>query len=173
MRKNSIPVFVVLIVWSVTFVTAQPFVASARQAKPKAQAQTIAFCDLVKKPEAYDGKEVKFRARYISTFEVSAFVHSDCEDNPKRTWVEFDDTSVSHLTDPHLLTKVHEQVLCCMWSGSSIRETEMVVTAVFHKPRNQGYGHSNEYCSMVTVKSVQEIGPTVTTRVPGFDVLLN
>ena len=135
-----------------------------------AEVQDIAFCDLLNKPDLYDGKEVRFRAKYISTYEVSTLVDSNCPNKQKRVWVEFDDASVKRSTRPNVLRKVEDQIYCCMWAGlSSIRETEMQVTAVFHKPNKQGYGHSNEYCYMVTIKSVQEIGTTKTIKVPGTD----
>lgn len=165
MRKQM-PLLAAMIL-SVAVVSAQSFFSSTSQSK--ADAETVAFCDLLTEPDKYDGKEVRFRAKHVSTFEVSAFIHSDCRDTKKRAWVEFDDSSVNHFTKPEILRKVTEEVYCCLLSGSSLRETEMLVTAVFHKSRKQGYGHGNDYCFMFTVKGVHEIGPTVIIKVPGFD----
>jgi hypothetical protein len=131
---------------------------------------TIAFCDLLCKPKTYDGQEVRFRAKHISTFETSAFVDSNCTDKDNLVWVEFDRTSVKASTTPKVLRKLEEQVYCCMYSGlSETRETDMLVTAIFHKPNNQGYGHDNNYRFMITVKRVEEVGTTKKIRVPGFE----
>lgn len=131
---------------------------------------TVAFCDLLCKPDAYNGKEVRFRAKYVSTFEVSTFVDSKCTDKDNRTWVEFDRSSVKTSTKPEVFQKLEEQVYCCMYVGlSENRETEMLVTGIFHKPNNQGYGHDNDYRFMITVKSVEEIGATKKTQIPGFE----
>jgi hypothetical protein len=138
------------------------------QSKP--ETPTVAFCDLLCNSNTYDGKEVSFRAKYISTFEVAAFADSNCADEDNRTWAEFDRSSIKASTKPDVLKKVEEQVYCCMWAGlSEIRETEMLITGIFHKSNAQGYGHDNEYRFMVTVKSVKEIGSTKKIRVPGLE----
>jgi hypothetical protein len=51
---------------------------------------------------------------------------------------------------------------------SSIYDTEMLVTGVFHKTKPEGYGHDGRYGAMFRIKSVQKIGPTKTIKVPGF-----
>jgi hypothetical protein len=131
---------------------------------------TIAFCDLLRNPDRYHEKEVKLRAKYLSIFEVSAFVDSDCAKKENRTWVEFDRSSVEAATKPEVFKKVVEQIYCCMWAGSSSsRETEMLVTGIFYKSNGAGYGHDNEYCFKFTVKSVEDIGPTKEMKIPGLE----
>jgi hypothetical protein len=138
--------------------------------RPKPETSTINFCDLLRNPDCYDGKEVKIHAKYLSTFEVSAFVDSSCTDMDSRAWVEFDRISISASAKPEILQKIKQQVYCCMWGGDNyLRETKMLVKGIFHKPNKEGYGHDNKYRFMVTVKGIEEIGDTKKIKVPGFD----
>jgi hypothetical protein len=166
MAKRISFCFLIIFIGSV-IATAQPSSGSARITTG---VSTIGFCELISKPDLYDGKQVTLRANYISTFEVSAFSDSNCADKDRRMWVEFDRASISDASEAAALKKLADQIYCCMWAGlSEIRETAMVVTGVFHKPNVRGYGHDNEYCYMISVKSVQEIGTTKTIKVPGFN----
>lgn len=143
-------------------------VPSGNSSQSSAEIQNTAFCDLFGKQDAYDGREVRVRVRYVSTFEVSALVDKKCT-KELRVWAEFDRESVKCRTAPEVLKKVENQIYCCMFADlSSIRETDMLVTGVFHKANAQGYGPSSEYRLMFTITSVQEIEPTKTIKVPGF-----
>jgi hypothetical protein len=145
-------------------------ITNTRDIQSKSDASVISFCDLLRNPDCYDGKEVKFRAKYVSTFEVSAFVDRNCVDEGNNMWVDFDRSSINVSTKPKVLQKVREQVYCCMWAGLSyIRETEMLVTGVFHKSNKEGYGHDNKYRFLVVVKNIEEIGNTEKINVPGFE----
>jgi hypothetical protein len=145
-----------------------PQVPSGKASQSSEEILNVAFCDLFGKQDAYDGHEVRVRVRYVSTFEVSALVDKKCI-KELRVWAEFDRESVKCRTTPEVLKKLENQIYCCMFADlSSIRETEMLVTGVFHKANAQGYGHGSDYRLMFTIKSVQEIEPTETIKVPGF-----
>ena len=129
---------------------------------------TITFCDLISSPELYDGREIRFRVKYLAGSEVAAFGDPNCTTKNKRTWAEFDSTSIKASSKPELYQKVMEQILCGKCGGDNLwRETEMIVTGIFNG-EDQGYGHMGEYRFMVSVKSVEEIGVTEKTEIPGF-----
>ena len=137
--------------------------------KSSSEVSAVAFCDLLLKPTIYDGKEVRFRAVYLADFELAAFHDDACSEKKNRTWVEFDRLAIAYSSKPEILEKLKEQVYCCMWGGDNYwRETEMLLTGVFHSSRGD-YGHLGQYRFMVTVKSVEEISSTKKTRWPGFD----
>ena len=130
---------------------------------------TITFCDLIQNPDLYDGKEVRFRAKYLASFEVAAFGDPSCTTKENRTWAEFDGTSIKASSKPEIYGKVEEQILCGRCgTDKDWRETEMLVTGIFHA-RGIGYGHLGEYRFMVTVNNVEEIRETEKTKTPGFD----
>jgi len=157
---------ITLICWVVAIAQSSSHTSS----RQRTDAYNVAFCDLLKQSDKYDGKIVRFRAKYISTFEVSALVDGNCTDKDNRVWADFDRESVKCFTLPDVLKKVEEQVYCCMYADlSSIRETEMLVTGVFLKPNGQGYGHDNNYRFKFTIKSVQEVAATKTIKVPGVN----
>jgi hypothetical protein len=136
---------------------------------------TLSLCDLIHEASLYDGKEVKFRATYLSTLEHSAFVDGKCTDKDHSTWVEFDFEKIRASTKPEILDKVEAQIFCCMYAGLEyFRTTNMVVTGLFVSSPNQGlaygkYGHDSMYTFLIKVRGVTEIEPTKTIKVPGFD----
>ena len=136
---------------------------------------TLNLCDLISEPGVYDGKEVRFRSTYLSTFELSAFVDGKCTDKDHLTWVEFDDETITTSSKPEIFERVKAQIFCCMYVGKEyFRETEVVVTGVFVSSPNRvmangKYGHDSMYRFLLTVKSVHEIKPTKTIKVPGFE----
>jgi hypothetical protein len=131
---------------------------------------TLNLCDLIREPDAYDGKEVTFRSTYLSTFEHSAFVDGKCTDKDHLTWVAFDDEKIESSTKPEIFDRVKAQIFCCMYAGLDyFRETKVVVTGVFVSSPNRimangKYGHDSMYRFLVTVKSVHEIKPTKRLR---------
>jgi len=148
------------------------FAASPQKKEPVQEplSATLNLCDLIRDPEAYHGQEVKFRSTYLSTFEHSALVDGKCTDKDHLTWAEFDDAKIKSSTKPEIFEKVRAQIFCCMYAGLDfIRETKVVVTGVFVSSPNEKYGHDSMYRFLVRVKSVHEIEPTKTIKVPGFD----
>ena len=130
---------------------------------------TIAFCHLIQNPDLYDGKEVRFRAKYLANTEVAAFGDPGCTAKENRTWAEFDGTSIKAASSPEIYRKVEEQILCggC-GTDKDWRETEMLVTGIFDGS-DTGHGRLGEYRFMVTVKNVEEISETEKTMTPGFE----
>jgi starvation-inducible outer membrane lipoprotein len=134
----------------------------------KSDIPTITFCDLIQNPDLYDGKEVRFRAKYFVSFEVAAFGDPNCTTKENRTWAEFDGISIKASAKPEIYQKVEEQIFCCHGGDNYLRETEMLVMGIFDGEK-KGYGHLGEYRFMVTVKNVEEISETEKTKLPGFD----
>jgi len=52
---------------------------------------TVAYCDLIRNPDAYSGREVRFTAVYRFGYEWEEFYCLDCWELERRTWGEFDD----------------------------------------------------------------------------------
>ena len=129
---------------------------------------TVIFCDLIQRPDLYDGKEVRFRAKYLANSRVAAFGDPYCTAKENRTWVEFDGTSIKASSKAETYQKVEEQILCGRCGAEKDwRETELLVTGVFDAS-DTGHGRLSRYRFRVTVKSVEEIGETQMTRTPGF-----
>ena len=131
---------------------------------------TVAFCDLVYNPDNFNGKEVRFRATYLSNTKVAAFADQTCMEKDKRTWVEFDGGSIKASAPPEMFERVEEQILCGKCGGGDgWRETEMVVRGVFHGD-DTGHGRFGKYRFMVTVRNVEEMGVTVRHEKKRFDL---
>ena len=146
-----------------------PILAQNNKSPESLNIPTITFCDLIQNPDLYDGKEVRFRAKYLANFEVAAFGDPNCTTKENRTWAEFDGTSIKASSKPEIYQKVEEQILCGRCGGDNYwRETEMLVTGIFHGS-DIGYGRLGEYRFMVTVKHVEEISETEKTMMPGFE----
>src|SRR5882762_7858574 len=69
---------------------------------------TLSFCELINNPGLYDAKEVEVRAKYVSTFEVSALTDENCADTGKRMWVEFDRASIKAASNAVVLKKLDD-----------------------------------------------------------------
>ena len=129
---------------------------------------TIAFCHLIQSPDLYHGKEVRFRAKYLANSKVAAFGDPYCSAKETRTWAEFDGASIKASSKLEIYQKVEEQILCGRCGvDKEWRETEILVTGIFDGS-DTGHGRLGRYRFMVTVKSVEEIGETATTKTPGF-----
>jgi hypothetical protein len=59
--------------------------------------QLVEYCDLVKNPETYDGKEVRLRATYRYGFEWQELFCLACREIGK-TWLEFDEELSAKMT---------------------------------------------------------------------------
>jgi hypothetical protein len=60
----------------------------ARQNSPPAGFMPVKYCDLIKHPEEYDGKQVMIEASYRYMFEVQELFCLSCRERGK-TWLEF------------------------------------------------------------------------------------
>ena len=129
---------------------------------------TITFCDLIRSPDLYHEKDVRFRARYLANAKVAAFGDPNCTIKENRTWAEFDGISIKASAKPAILEKVEGQILCgSCGADDHWRETEMLVTGTFDGS-DTGHGRMGKYRFKVTVRSVEEIGETEQTKAPGF-----
>jgi hypothetical protein len=64
--------------------------------KDKDDVLSVSYCDLIKDPEKYDGREVSVHATYMYGFEWQEMLCLDCHYLGK-TWLEFDDEFTSTL----------------------------------------------------------------------------
>lgn len=120
----------------------------------------VTLCVLIHNPDTFDGREVRFRATYLSNSKVATFVDQNCMVKDKRAWAEFDGISIKAAAPPGLYEKVEEQILCGKCGDDNKwRETEMLVTGIFHGDEI-GHGRLGKYRFMVTVKNVEEMGIT-------------
>lgn len=121
----------------------------------------VAFCDLLRNPDFYDGKDVRFRATFVSSSMhlVSTFYDKACNDKNYLTWAEFDESSVKASSKPDVIRKLEKEVLLPE-TNFVTSETELLVTGVFHKPNKTGYGRDYKYRFMITVNSIERIGDT-------------
>ena len=86
------------------FIASPLFVAGGNA---QTQIPVVHYCELVAKPDAYDGKQIRLRAEYDSGWEHSVFADDRCVkiwDPKKLVWVEFDD-AVALNTKPALMER--------------------------------------------------------------------
>jgi hypothetical protein len=127
--------------------------------KPKSEIPTVAFCDLLRNRELYAGKEVRFRALYISMFEMSALSLSSCESEEYFTWAQFDYDSIKSSSKPEILERLDHLMNRDAAEQYVVFNTELLMTAVSDKSET-GHGHLGMYRFLVTVKSIEDIGET-------------
>ena len=79
-------------VFSVLGLILLPFLWQAVLGQENKNLMSVEYCELVKNPEKYDGKEVTVRATYRYGFEWSEIFCLDCRDIGK-TWLEIGDVT--------------------------------------------------------------------------------
>jgi hypothetical protein len=84
---------------ALSFIPAQA--QESESAKQKSEIPTVAYWGMLRRPDLYAGKVVRFRALYTSVFEMSAFSCSECKGDDYRAWVEFDAGSVKSSLPPN------------------------------------------------------------------------
>jgi hypothetical protein len=128
---------------------------------PKPTPLNVKFCDLFRKPDFYDGKEIRFRATYdrAGGFLVSTFFTRDCKyDENNAIWVHFDRYSIKATSKPEIVQQLEEEL---SYEGSFVSSmTEMVVVGVFDKSKGVGYGRERRYRYLFTVRTIEKIWPT-------------
>jgi hypothetical protein len=75
-------------------VSVLPFASRKATAQQISKSDSISFCDLLRNPEKYDGKEVTVSASYRYGFEWQEIFCLDCRDKGK-TWLEMDDDIIT------------------------------------------------------------------------------
>jgi hypothetical protein len=147
-----------------------PALAQSNKPIETSNTPTVTFCDLVYNPDIFDGREVRFRATYLSNSKVAAFIDQNCMAKDKRTWAEFDGISIKASTSPEIFEKIEKQIFCGKCGDdNNWRETEMLVTGIF-RGDDIGHGRLGKYRFMVTVKNVEEIGDTVKAERTKYDL---
>jgi hypothetical protein len=110
--------------------------------------QTVAFCELVRHPQTYEGKVVRVRAIFSSEFEKSALSAPDCP--AEATWLHVPDSYAS-CTKRKVQKKFEENV------GGPGRD--IVIVGRFESKGNFGHLGMYPYRFVATcVESIQPLG---------------
>ena len=115
---------------------------SKSQASSMSDIATIAYCELIRNPEKYDGKVVRTNATYRFGFEWAEFYCLDCWDGEHRTWVDYEDE----------LCPKSKKI-----KGNDLRGRTVNVQVVgkFYGAGRMGYGHMNAYQYKFVVSCVE------------------
>ena len=127
--------------------------------KSKSDIQTVSYCEILRHPNLYVGKEIRFRALYTSVFEMSAFSSALCKGDSYMVWVEFEDASIQSSTRAQTYQRFEKMMTRYADERWVIFNTEMLVTAVLDNSQT-GYGHMGMYRFLATVKSIEKLGKT-------------
>jgi hypothetical protein len=107
---------------------------------------TVAYCDLVRRPELYDQKVIRVKAIYRYGYEWSELYCGDCLKG-HQTWVGFDE-SFETRTDADVARKLGD-------NGFKGRTVSVVMIGTFHSSGG-GYGHMGAYRFQLLVSSVEQ-----------------
>lgn len=118
-----------------------------------ADAQTVAFCQILGKPEAFRNKLIRVRVLYETDFEMAAITAPSCSTPIPATWVEFE-KDWEHRTRWRIRRAI---------DGQQYRvQTDVVFTGIF---RTDGhYGHMDMYPFLFQVYKVEAIRPSGSFR---------
>jgi hypothetical protein len=135
-------------------------VAIHAQSAPASQISVVRYCDLLAKPEAYDGKQIRLRAEYDSGWEHSVFADDKCVktwEPRKLVWADFDDGIASN-TQAAIMARFEKS----RWRPETDRDgritdkwrswrVSLTVVGVFHKATdaNFGFGNTNSFPFMI------------------------
>ena len=134
----------------------------------KSETPIVSLCDLLSKPDDYNGKEIKVRAQYHIGFEYSYFVDPSCKNYAVVTtpfwmgnvvWTEFDE-SVEVATKPEIYCNFRRLASICCPDGWRDTEVELLVVGRFSKAINKGYGHLGRYALQLVVGRIEEVSDT-------------
>lgn len=134
----------------------------------KSETPIVSLCDLLSKPDDYNGKEIKVRAQYHIGFEYSYFDDPCCKNYAVVTtpfwigdvvWAEFD-KSVEAATKPEIYSDFKRLASLCCASGWRDSEVELLVIGKFSKASNKGYGHADRYALQLVVGRIEEVSDT-------------
>jgi hypothetical protein len=155
-----------------SFLWVQKLPCPTNASQPSAsETPIVSLCDLLSKPDDYNGKEVKLRAQYHIGFEYSYFTDPSCKDYAVVTtpfwvgnvvWTEFD-KSVKATTKPEIYSNFRRLGSLCCPSGWRDTEVELLVVGKFSKANYQGYasdkgyGHSGRYALQLVVSKIEEV----------------
>jgi len=103
---------------------------------------SVAFCDLLRNPAQYDGKEVRVRATYRYGFEWSQLYCIDCIDKGK-AWLKFSDN----------LDEASQRSLRKLPKGAGI--ANLTVQGVFSSVGT--FGHSNGYRYQILASKISDV----------------
>jgi len=119
---------------------------------------TVAYCDLLRNPDAYNGKQVRITADYRLGFEWSELYCLECWGMEGRTWADFDEVGSCTRNAVRRLTKAYEGTF------------KLTVVGEFQSSGGR-YGHMGAYRYQFVVKCVEEAkrllkGSPIPTYVP-------
>ena len=138
-------------------------------AQTSSQIQTVGYCDLIAKPDRFDGKLIRLRAEYDSGWEHSVLADDKCVktwDAKKLVWVEFERAMASN-TKPAIMAQFEKST----WRPETDRDERIIdksrswrvkltVVGVFRKSKDPefGFGHTNAYPFIIAVSKVERVG---------------
>jgi hypothetical protein len=157
------------------FATLASFPTANAQSTSASKIPTVAYCDLLRNPDDYDGKKIRIRAEYNSGFEHSVFSDTACVkawDTKRLVWVEFDEP-VNANTKPKILkrfkdARFHEpindrgEVDVEKWQREQWLNwyVDLTVIGEFRKSKDPdlGFGHTNAYPYTLLVSKIEGVG---------------
>lgn len=138
---------------------------------------TVTLCDLYSKPDDYNGKEVRVRARYHIGFEHSYFGDTSCKVFAVKTtpfwignivWADFDE-SIKASTKPEVYKQFKEAASVCCPDGWRDTQVDLVITGRFCKAeeKDSGYGHGGIHALKIVVNKIEEVTRPVVNPAEG------
>jgi hypothetical protein len=157
------------------FIFAQSQPSRSHTARSATEIPTVSLCDLMSKPNDYDGKEIRVRATYNVGFEWAYFNDTSCKGRALKStpfryanvvWAEFGN-SVETSSRPEIYEKFRWAEGFCCPEGWRTKHTELLVTGKFSKAGSddvgKGYGNDGRYAFQIVVDKVEEVGVTTMT----------
>jgi hypothetical protein len=130
---------------------------------------SVAYCDLLRKPDFYDRKLIRVKAIYSAHFEMSALRDPTCSRDFLWTWVDFDEKHPT-CTKP----EVSESFEAAVASNNpetteeDTNKAEVVFVGLFevahhleirNKIPTNAYGHMGMYRFQLTVSCIEGVKP--------------
>lgn len=134
---------------------------------------TVGLCEILRKPENYDGKEIRVQATYHIGFEHSYFRDSSCKEYAVEStpywmgnviWATFDRPTIQTSTEHDVYEEFNREARPCCPSGWSDTKMEMTVVGSFSMAKDKaGYGHSERYALQIVVSKIEKVSATKGT----------
>ena len=118
-----------------------------------ADAQTVAYCDILNNPDTFENKLVRIRALYETDFELSAISAPSCSMSIPTTWVEFE-KDWEHRTRWRVRRVINGQ----QWRV----QMDVVFIGIFRTGGH--YGQMDGYPFLFDVYKVESIRPSGSFR---------
>lgn len=163
----------VMILLALLLVDAGSPSAQSMPASPATEAQTVDYCELIRKAAFYDKKLIRVRALYVVGFEAAYLYGPACREKAggdDRVWVEFDE-SFERSSEPEVAKKFQRLLKSSRTNEYKLSRVEVVFIGRFDGVKqagemklangqvfkfSTGYGHMNAYDYQLTATSIEE-----------------